>query len=172
MGTEAEKIKLQSIRADLAKVGSDWYIESDDSGQRLLARDPVDNEPRAIAELPIDLPFPYLNFLMRAAESQAFILELLDRCGRAYRSLAGPPEEPQKAPNYATECAMKCANDRAFRQYLIERHQLTDASDIERIKTRVRSILDIASMKELNDNETAAQRWISLRRDFTAWRTV
>jgi hypothetical protein len=65
---------------------------------------------------------------------------------------------------------MKCKSDQAFRQYLIERHDLRDATDAERIKTRVRSILDIQSMAELNTDEAAAGRWKSLRVDFEQWR--
>ena len=64
---------------------------------------------------------------------------------------------------------MKCASDQAFRRFLEERHNL-DTSDLERIKTRVRSILAIQSMKELNTDENARKRWLSLRVEFDTWR--
>lgn len=52
----------------------------------------------------------------------------------------------------------------------MEAHQLQDAGDAERIKTRVRSVLAISSMKELNEDPAAAARWQNLRGDFDAWR--
>jgi hypothetical protein len=172
MATEAEKNKLQSIRTDLAAVGVDWFIETDGTVARLMASDPFDNEPRHIANLANDLPVPFLNFLMRSAENQALLVNLFDRCRAAYRQLAGTPAKDEPRPNYAAECAMKCKDDRAFRRYLIERHQLAEDSDVEQTKTRVRSVLNVSSMSKLNEDQDAAQRWISLRSDFTAWRAL
>lgn len=71
--------------------------------------------------------------------------------------------------DYAAECAMKC-DDRAFLVYLAERHDLQNATDRERIATRVRSILAIASRAELNTDREAAARWRGLVADFEAWR--
>jgi hypothetical protein len=52
----------------------------------------------------------------------------------------------------------------------MEAHQLQDAGDAERVKTRVRSILNVTSMADLNKDPAAAARWQSLRGDFDAWR--
>ncbi|MBB3299734.1 hypothetical protein FHT72_003487 [Rhizobium sp. BK077] len=130
-------------------------------------RDPVDGGPRTIAAIAADAPFTFQDFLIRAGERQQFLLNMLDRCGRAYRQLLDRQPKPKR---YAADCAMKCRNDQAFRQYLIERHQLRDATDFERIKTRMHSILNIQSLNELDTDEAAAARWKSLRSDFENWK--
>ncbi|MBY2911413.1 hypothetical protein [Rhizobium leguminosarum] len=167
MATDAEKRKLEQIRLSLEMVGRDWWAEADGETTRLMVRDPADGEPRSIATFAADAPAPFLTFAVASADFLALTLDLLDRCSRAYRELAN--RQP-KQKNFATECAMKCKSDQAFRQYLIECHDLRDATDIERIKTRIRSILDIQSMAELNTDEAAAARWRQLRTDFDAWR--
>lgn len=170
MATPAEVTKVRTARDDLERIGVDWYVETEGDGLTLFARDPADGQPRRVADLPIDLPYQFQSFLMRAPETIRLLIDLLDRCRRAYQDLAGPTPEPKKPRDFAAECSMKCANDRAFRQYLIEEHQLKDAGDTERVKTRVRSILAIQSMRELNDDPDAAERWKSLRRAFSSWR--
>jgi hypothetical protein len=55
-------------------------------------------------------------------------------------------------------------------QYLIEKHDLTDAGDSLRVESRVRSILAVSSRRELNTDPNAAARWKSLRADYDAWR--
>jgi hypothetical protein len=167
MATEAEKRKLEVIRQDMTIVGIDWAIEAADATTSLVVIDRVDGKPRTIATIAGDAPFAFQDFLMRAGERQQFLLDMLDRCSRAYRDLAG--KQP-KQKRYAAECAMKCRNDQAFRQYLIERHNLRDATDFERIKTRMHSILNVQSLNELDTDEAAAGRWQSLRGDFELWR--
>ncbi|MBY5849619.1 hypothetical protein HFN51_03475 [Rhizobium leguminosarum] len=167
MATDAEKRKLEHIRLSLEMVGRDWSIEADGEATRLMVRDPADGMPRPIATFAADAPAPFLAFAVASADFLTLTLDLLDRCSRAYRELAGRQPKPK---NFATECAMKCKSDQAFRQYLIERHDLRDATDAERIKTRVRSILGVQSMAELNTDEAAAARWKSLRVDFEQWR--
>lgn len=167
MATEAEKHKLEMIRQDLSMVGADWSIETDGDGLSLVVKDPADDKPRMIATIVTDAPFAFQDFLMRSGERQQFLLDMLDRCFSAYRELRGKQPPPKR---YAAECAMKCKNDQAFRQFLIERHDLRDATDFERIKTRMHSILDVRSLNELDSDEAAAARWKSLRADFDGWR--
>ncbi|NEI60972.1 hypothetical protein [Rhizobium leguminosarum] len=168
MATEVEKRKLDHLRLSLEMVGRDWWAEADGEATRLMVRDPADGEPRPIATFAADAPAPFLTFAVASADFLALALDLLDRCSRAYRELASRQQKQSK--NFASECAMKCKSDQAFRQYLIECHDLRDATDAERIKTRVRSILDIQSMGHLNTDEAAAARWKNLRADFEQWR--
>jgi len=167
MATEAEKRKLERIREDLDLVGADWAIEAGGTDLALVVRDPADDTPRTIAAIAADAPFVFQDFLIRAGERQQFLLDMLDRCSRAYRELAGKQPKPKR---YAAECAMKCKSDQAFRQYLIECHELRDATDFERIKTRMHSILNVHSLNELDTDTAAAARWNSLRSDFENWR--
>ncbi|OBY04482.1 hypothetical protein BAE36_25060 [Rhizobium leguminosarum bv. trifolii] len=168
MATGAEKRKLEQIRLSMETVGRDWWAEADGEATRLMARDPVDDESRPIATFAADAPAPFLTFAVASADFLGLTLDLLDRCSCAYRELAGRRQKQSK--NFATECAMKCKSDQAFRQYLIECHDLRDTTDAERIKTRIRSILDIQSMADLNTDEAAAARWKKLRADFEQWR--
>ncbi|UIY25849.1 hypothetical protein LZK76_10650 [Rhizobium leguminosarum] len=167
MSAEAEKRKLEQIRLSLEMVGCDWWAEADGEATRLMVRDPADGLPRPIATFAADAPAPFINFIVAAAGTGALTLDLLDRCRSAYLELAGNQPKPK---HYAAECAMKCKNDEAFRQYLIERHDLPDATDFERIKTRIHTILQIQSLTELDSDEAAAGRWKGLRGDFEQWR--
>lgn len=167
MATEAEKRKLEMIRQDLSMVGAEWSIEADDAGLAIVVRDPADDKPRTIAAIGGDVPFAFQDFLIRAGERQQFLLDMLDRCSRAYRELARKQPKPKR---HAAECAMKCKNDQAFRQFLIERHGLQDATDFERIKTKMHFILRIDSLNDLDTDEAAAGRWRDFRSTFEQWR--
>ncbi|TWF53236.1 hypothetical protein [Neorhizobium alkalisoli] len=73
-------------------------------------------------------------------------------------------------PNYAAECAMKCA-DPAFKRFLWEHHGF-DISDRERIACQIREFLDVESRSDLNADQLAADRWLSMRASFEAWMIV
>ena len=169
MATPAEIQRMKRIAQDMIQIGQHWSIETDGVEMRLVFADSADGEFRLAATLAPDLPYAVQTFLIAAADNQAFLLDLLGRCARAYRELAGRQQQ-SKQKDFAAECAMKCQNDQAFRRFLIERHDLPDAGDTERIKVRVRGILAIQSMKELNDDAAAADRWKALRADFDIWR--
>lgn len=169
MATPAEMQRLDRIRQDIVQIGREWSIETDGDALRLCHADPADGVVSHVATLAPDIEFTVQTFLIGAAENQAFLLGLLDRCARAYRELAGHQQQT-KPKDYAAECSMKCRNDQAFRRYLIERHGLPDASDAERIKVRVRSLLNVQSIGELNTDPAAADRWKTLRSDFETWR--
>ncbi|ANM12106.1 hypothetical protein [Rhizobium sp. N324] len=167
MATEAEKRKLEQIRLSLEMVGRDWWAEADGEATRLMVRDPTDDLPRPIATFAADAPAAFITFIVAAADATALTLDLLDRCRRAYHELAGSQPKPKR---YAAECAMKCKNDQAFRQYLIERHALPDATDFERIKTKMHFILRIESLNDLDTDQAAAGRWRDFRSAFEQWR--
>lgn len=167
MATAAEIAKLQAARDDLAKVGTDWYVEANGTGIVLFARDPIDNEPRQVAELPADLPYPFQNFLMRAADSLAHTIGLLDRCSRAYRELAGPSPDPT---DFARQCGIKC-RDQVFRAFLREAKG-HDVSDDVRVKTAIHFQLKVDSRAELNTDAGARKRWLDLLSEFDAWKKV
>lgn len=168
MATEAEKRKLEAIRNDLSMVGIDWSVAADSNGiLSLIVKDPADGEPRTIAVFAGDVPFSFQDFLMRAGDRQQFLVEMLDRCARAYRELASKQPKPT---NHAAEVAMKCKSDQQFRQWLIDCQNMTDAKDFERVKTHVRFLLAVGSLKDLNEDQAAAGRWKKMREDFEKWR--
>jgi hypothetical protein len=136
-----------------------------------------------IAHVLPDCPFDDKRLMVLTPVLLRALLTIIDEASRIIRA-SQPPEDPRAAErrrrdareeadkDFAANCAMMCANDRAFRQFLIERHELQDAGDTERVKTRIRSILAITSMAELNNDPNAAQRWKALRSDFKAWMRV
>lgn len=75
----------------------------------------------------------------------------------------------EKPKDYAAECAMKCTEP-AFKKYMQERHGLDRPLTDHRVVTKLRSILNIRSRAELNNDPAAAARWQNLRADFDAWR--
>lgn len=173
MATAEEIQRLQRIRHELAAIGPDLIIQADDKDLHLCSADPMDGEIAPIAILLPGIDISLQNFLVHAIAHQRFLLALLDRCARARKELASQlqrEEESRKAPNYAIECAIKCQKDQAFRRFLIECHDMPEAVDTERVKVKVRSILAIESMAELNDDLAAAARWNNLRKDFNRWR--
>ncbi len=173
MATPEEIQCLQRIRHELSAIGPDLIVQADGKDLHLCAADPMDGEIAPIAILLPGIDISLQNFLAHTVTHQRFLLSLLDRCARSRQDLANQlhrQEERRKPPNYASECAILCQKDQAFRRYLIERHDMPEAVDTERVKVKVRSILAIQSMAELNEDPTAATRWDKLRKDFKAWR--
>ncbi|MBB3315146.1 hypothetical protein FHT77_000988 [Rhizobium sp. BK181] len=178
MATPEEKERLAQIRRRHEEASTDWQLGS--GGVELFAVIIRRTPPAPIVKLLGDCGYTDRDFLMHAHEDITFLLAMLKRAAEKLRSVI-PPEDPRDIErrereaaekNFAAECAMKCQTDRAFRRFLIERHQLEDPADTERVKTRVRSILAISSMGELNEDENAAARWKALRSDFKAWMKV
>ena len=93
------------------------------------------------------------------------LLVIMEVAFAEIRRLKPPEDLPQRGQteqrkDYAAECAMKC-NDRMFRRFLVERHNVPDVADAERVAVSVRNILRIKSRAELNTDPAAAQRWVS-----------
>lgn len=172
MATAEDQQRLDIIRTRHSEASTDWKFGVGDGQVEYIAARLLPNAERVpIAELTIECGYQDRDFLLNAHADMLFLLQLLSESFRAVRSLR-LAQQKTKSPDLAAECAMKCQNDFAFRKYLMERHDLQDAADAERIKTRVRSVLAITSMKELNEDPEAAKRWKSLRADFDAWRRV
>ncbi len=172
MATAAEIQRLQRIRQEMAALGPDLTIQADGKELRLCAADPMDGELAPIAVLLPGIDISLQNFLVHAVAHQRFLLSLLDRCARSRKELAQQLQERErrKPPTKANLCAIKCQKDQAFRRYLIECHDMPEAVDTERVKVKVRSILEIESMTELDEDPAAGARWDKLTKDFNRWR--
>jgi hypothetical protein len=79
-------------------------------------------------------------------------------------------QENQKRgdPDYAAECAMKCA-DQAFRRFLLEKKKAPDVADSVRVASHVRYLLKVDSRAEINRDANARKRWLDLRAEFEVW---
>jgi len=111
------------------------------------------------------------ELVAHARDDLTWLLAAYDRLACRYREALAEKEcaeRARKGKDFAAECAMLCGQH-AFRTFLQERHGL-DTADRERIDTRVRSILAIQSRAEINNDESARQRWFSLRAEFKQWK--
>lgn len=166
MATPEEKERLAQVRSRHETASQEWRMYADGE-QTHLSVPAMDGEGfDRIATFSELSGGPDRIFIFNAHADIGFLLQLLGRCAAEVRELRRQLPKPK---DYAAECAMKCG-DRLFRQFLIERHQLQDAGDTERVKTRVRSILAIQSMKELNEDQAAAGRWRRFVDAFDSWR--
>ncbi|MBB3979091.1 hypothetical protein GGQ64_004327 [Rhizobium azooxidifex] len=159
--------RMEAIRTRAARASRDWSVMAD--GQLCLMTGEGEAEAvvlRVTDEAPVD----DREFVLHLPDDHFWLLDMYDRLAERHRkALAEIDRLSPKPKDFSAECAMKCAKDHAFRRFLEERHNL-DTSDLERIKTRVRSILAIQSMTELNTDENARKRWLSLRAEFDQWR--
>lgn len=168
MNLEEAKALFPEIR-EQSGLASDGWCESFDTKTgraEICTRHRRSGIVEPIAAILPDCSY-YDRMLMQKAPT--YILALLILLDEAFRRLKELQPKPEKAPNFAAECAMKCKDDHLFRKFLHECHG-ADAPDLERIKTRVRSVLGVQSMVELNTDENARKRWLSLRAEFDRWR--
>lgn len=110
------------------------------------------------------------DLVLHARDDLIWLLAIYDKLAERFRwalSEIKRLDPPKKSKDYAAECAMQCSKQ-AFRTFLRERHGL-EATDDERINTRVRSILRIQSRADLNTDDSARERWFSLRAEFKNW---
>ncbi|NLS02290.1 hypothetical protein HGP14_02760 [Rhizobium sp. P32RR-XVIII] len=182
MASAADTARLASIRQRHADASRDWQLGR--GGTELHAVIVANTSHVQIAELAPDCGYLDRDFLLHAHEDIAFLLRLLKRASEKVRSLS-PPEDPRVIErrhakrqrqemelhtDWARDCGIKC-NDRLFRRFLVERYQLPDVADAERIAVSVRNILRVQSRGELNTDPAARRRWIDFRSDFEAWKT-
>lgn len=158
--------RMEAIRARASRASRDVTMVAADGEIRMTSGD------FDLIRIPTDAPVDDREFYLHVAEDHFWVLDKYASLARHLQSALSEIERlssKQQAPNFAAECAMKCKDDHLFRKFLHECHG-ADASDLERIKTRVRSILGVQSMSELNTDENARKRWLSLRAEFDRWR--
>jgi hypothetical protein len=171
MNLDLARTVLPDAKQLASLASEDWSESYNLKAERaeICIKDNVTGEIVPIAHILPDCPYDDRMLMIRAPLLVRALLVLLKRAFDEIRKLQKQLPPPK---NFAAECAIKCQNDFAFRRYLMERHDLKDGRDAERIKTRVRSILAISSMRELNEDPAAAARWQSLRSNFDAWRRM
>lgn len=92
----------------------------------------------------------------------------------AYYNRMNPPateaqQEEKKRFSYAQNCGIYCGKP-LFQKFMFERHGLDHPRDKNRMATKLHSLLTIKSRTELDTEEAARDRWISLRGEFEAWK--
>lgn len=164
----AAKSLLPEIREVSGLASGEWCESYDLKNQRaeICTKDRRTGEIEPIATMLPECSYDDRRLMHMAPVYVDALITLLDEAFRVIRQLR---PKPAKAKDHAAECVMKCARDQAFRRFMLEQHG-ADIADTERVKTRVRSVLAIQSMAELNTEESARQRWFSLRTEFDNWR--
>ncbi|ASY56443.1 hypothetical protein [Sinorhizobium sp. CCBAU 05631] len=159
--------RFDAIRNRVDLASREWGVRSDG---RALCLTAVGDE--VIATIVVGAPFADSEMVLNAPADLIWLLDAYSTLARRYRELRARLDQQQpeqKAKDYAAECAMKCSEP-AFKKFLEERHGLARPLTDERVVTKLRSILNIRSRAELNNDPAAAARWQNLRGDFDAWR--
>lgn len=126
-------------------------------------------EVEPIAHILPDCPYDDRLLMLRCPVYVSALLTLLEEAFRRLRALdPQSPEKPKEKNPYAKACAI-ASGRQDFRTFLAACHGL-EATDDERVDTRVRSILQIQSRTELDTDEQARARWFSLHREFESWK--
>jgi hypothetical protein len=158
---------------DLAGLASEQFVESYDtktSRAEICVVNRMTGEIEPIAYFTPDCSYDDRRLLLKAPELVRALLVIMEAAFSKIRSLETPQGRKEQKKDYAAECAMKC-NDRLFRSFLVEHHNVPDVADAERVAVSVRNILRIKSRAELNTDPAAAQRWLDFRAAFEAWRS-
>lgn len=173
-------LKLLPDARELAGLASEEFSESYNtkSGKaEICIHDRLTGEVLPIALLTIDCSYDDRRLLLQAPQLVRALLVIVEEAFAKIRSLEPPDARRQRrehrkevSKDYAAECAMKCG-DRLFRRFLVERYNVPDVADAERVAVSIRNILRIKSRAELNTDPAAAARWVDFRGAFEAWRT-
>lgn len=169
----ADTQRLAAIRADLAALETQGWTRVEDSAGGFVEATAEFGERIVLLRFDALASDTEKQFIADAADNMRFMLSLVDRAINRMR--APPSAQPPAGPihddrkNYAAEAAMKCGEGR-FQTFLAERHGLEPPLDEKRTAQKLRSLLGIASRRDLNDDDAAAARWKKLRGDYEAWR--
>lgn len=160
------QIRLEAIRGRVGLASASWELAGTDVIE-MLAGDETGHAPVAI--FAAGGMFADQDFLSHAPDDLRWLLGRYDALADRYRAALREIDRLTPKPkDFAAECAMKC-EDPLFRQFLAAEHDI-DATDRERIATRLRTVLQITSRAELNTDEAARKRWLALRDRFDRWR--
>ncbi|MDW9588698.1 hypothetical protein GOA80_22020 [Sinorhizobium meliloti] len=165
--------RMNAIRNRIALATRDWGIQSD--GGKLCLTAATGEGTFLVATIADKAPVGESELVLSAPGDLIWLLETYDALAARFRALRAelhrhaPQQQRREPKDYAAECAMKCAEP-AFKVFLEECHGLSKPLTDDRAATKVRSILNIGSRAELNNDPAAAERWQKLRGHFDAWR--
>ena len=168
--------RLENYRALVTSAAPLDNVMADTEGMHLEVSGP--DEPEIICSLPPSCPADNRELIRRHVEIPADLIGMLDaatrrdadrrreieRLRQALEAKGGKP-----AKDYAAECAMICTEP-AFMRFLIDRHDLPYPATDKTTATRVRSVLAVTSLSELNTDTAAASRWRGMVQEFDLWR--
>jgi hypothetical protein len=168
--------KLQQIRDRHERAGAEWTLAADDEGLALVVRAADAPDIDKVAVFVPNVRHDLQDFAIHSHDDLGFVLRQLfratDRLEQIYtRHPEERPAPPPKPPNHARDCSIHCGLQ-AFRRFLIEHHDLQDATDNERVANHVRQMLDVKSRSDLDVDKAAGDRWLDFKRQFETWKKV
>jgi hypothetical protein len=148
-------------------VSDEWQdtFNTETQQAELCLRDNLTGEIFPIAIIKPECSYDDRRLMARAPLIVRALLFLLRESFKEIERL----KPKQKANKLAQDCAIYCGRQ-DFRRFLTECHDMVDATDNERVNTRVRNILDIQSRAELDKDQDAGKRWLSLKNAFFRWK--
>lgn len=163
--TRQQKVeRFRAIEGRLGRLSIDWQRGSTPKGEGILARAIMEQALEPILTFDAWADRDDIEFVSRAPGDMRFLVDLVRELDAAQRT--GRPAA-RRPPDYAAECAMKCA-DPAFQSWLFEVHGLENP-DSNRAATKVRFLLAIESRAQLNTDAEAVSRWRAMVGDFERW---
>lgn len=164
MNLDAAKALLREIRDQRSLSSEEWCesYDTENSRAEICTRDRMTGRVDPIA---IFLPECSYDDRRLMLKSPVYIDALLMLVDESFRRLKALQPKAKPKPKAANICAIKLKEDHLFLRFLRERYDL-DTSDFERAKTKVRGILAVQSLNELDSDEAAFQRWQSLLKSF------
>jgi hypothetical protein len=166
---EAEKARLVRLRAIAAQlVGDKWTLEASDGRTRIVTRRST-GERELLCTVHSDaLPHEY-ELITGSFDLLVLFLDLQVRAAAKVKELIAALErDAQKAKrgDFAAQAAMLCQGV-SFRRFLETKGG--PVADAQAADTRLKGLLAITSKKQLNDDEAARKRFLSLRGDYDFW---
>lgn len=148
-------------------VSDEWHdtYNAETHQAEICLRDQLTDEIFPIAIIRPECSYDDRRLMTRAPQIMRALLFLLRESFNEIERL----KPKQKANKLAQDCAIHCGRQ-DFRRFLIEQHNLSSATDDERVKTCVRNMLNIKSRAELDKDQDAAKRWFSLKQAFYRWK--
>lgn len=174
MNLAEAKALLPEIRGVIEFASAEW-LESYDTAtgtSQICAMDALTGEVSPLATLSKSIPTDDRELMKKAGLYVRALLLLRDEAVREYRRVAPTPAKPKRKFTQANNCALMCSQNGAFKRWLLDCKDLQDAGDAERIKTRVRFLLNVQSLAEIDNDPRAAAAWAEMLAEFNAWKRV
>lgn len=151
-----------------ASISTDWQFGPTPGGEGILARLIPQQDPEPVLTFDPHADRNDIRFVIEAPARMLFLIRVVKSLKRRIEEFEGPPAPAAKPSDFAANCAMLCDKP-VFQRFLTECHGLENQNR-DAAAARVRSILNIRSRAELNDNPAAAEGWKKLRGEYEAWR--
>lgn len=162
--TEQEFVaKLRYIAERLR--GDRWFLETDDAGVHLISARSSDGEMIVIATFhPAAVKYE-IDLVGRAVELLMLFLSVGERAARTIAKL----KAAASGPDYTTAASIAISNP-TFWRFLETRGAGGPVRDKTAADTRLKSILNFESKKDLNKPGRPRDAWRRLDKDFREWK--